>query len=98
MKMPETPAVLAVLALAVYAATVFILLFHPIPADNKEVVAGAVGFIGGTLVGGAFAFYFGSSKGSQGKDETIAAMIAGQTAAPAPAAPPPAAGEGEGVQ
>lgn len=72
----ETASILAVMGLAIYGAVIAVILFHPIPVENREVVAGAVGFIGGTLVGSAFAFYFGSSKGASTKDATIATMAA----------------------
>lgn len=55
------PAVLAVAALAFYATEVVILTFHGVPAENRDIVAGAVGFIGGSLVGCAFGYYFGAS-------------------------------------
>lgn len=55
------PAVLAVAALAFYATEVFILTFHAVPSENRDIVAGSVGFVGGSLVGSAFGFYFGAS-------------------------------------
>lgn len=74
----NTAAALAIGALLLYGAIIGVLLFQPIPAENREIVAGAVGLIGGTLVGGAFGFYFGSSKSSSAKDATIATMAAGR--------------------
>lgn len=74
---PNTASVLAVGSLFLYAAVLAIILFQPIPESNKDIVAGAVGLIGGTLVGGAFGYYFGSSKSSQTKDDAIAAMAQG---------------------
>ena len=56
----RTASILAVLALLLYGFVVTVLLFVPVPAENKEIVAGAVGLIGGTLVGSAFGYFFGA--------------------------------------
>lgn len=55
------PAVLGLLALALYGSMNVLLVFHEIPKENKDIVSGAMNLIGGSLVGCAFGFYFGSS-------------------------------------
>jgi hypothetical protein len=55
------PATLAMVSLVFYAGEVVLLTFHAVPPANRDIVAGAVGFIGGSLVGASFGFYFGAS-------------------------------------
>ncbi len=46
------------------------MLYKPIPAENKDIVLTAVGFVLGGLVGGVNGFYFGASKTDSKKDNT----------------------------
>jgi hypothetical protein len=46
----------------------YLIIVKPIPAENKETVNMAVGFLLGGLVGGVNGYYFGSSK-KDGKAE-----------------------------
>jgi hypothetical protein len=53
-----------------FTATVGLLLFHAVPASNKDMVNIFLG-IEGSSVTGVIGYYFGSSKGSAAKDITI---------------------------
>lgn len=53
---------------AVYIASI---TFMEVPKDNVRFADTILGVLVGTVIGGMFNFFFGSSKGSQMKDETI---------------------------
>ena len=60
-------AFLAVSAMAYVAAITFL----NVPKDNTQYASTALGFILGTVMATPIAFYFGSSKSSQAKDERM---------------------------
>ena len=74
----DIASVLAIMATAGFILLVGVLMFVPIPKGNDQIVAGAIGLIGGSLAGSAFGFYFGSSKGSTAKDATITTLAGKQ--------------------
>lgn len=49
--------------------------FIPIPEANIRFADTILGFIIGTLVAAPIAFFYGSSKGSQAKDEALRGML-----------------------
>lgn len=69
----ETPQVVAIIVLLCVFAVFGILLFHPVPKENEAAVNIMIGFAGG-WAGAVITFYFGSSKSSQDKDDTISAI------------------------
>lgn len=46
-----------------------------IPADNQRFADTILGFLLGTIIAGIVQFFFGSSKGSQNKDNSLAALV-----------------------
>lgn len=77
-KLEYVPAVLAFILVCGVLGIMGMLMHHEIPPANKDafnIVFGALGGSFGTVV----AFYFGSSKSTQTKDATIAAIAATTT-------------------
>ena len=73
MTRPTTASILAALLLATLCTALAALFVFPVPESNRDqmgLVLGALLSAVSTVVG----FYFGSSKGSRGKDATIAAL------------------------
>ena len=70
--------ILAMYAMTIVAGTVVGIFLK----NNEGLLNIGVGFIFGTLAAGVIGFYFGSSKGSQAKDDVIAAQAAGNTTPP----------------
>jgi hypothetical protein len=54
--------VLAVIIITMSFVFLIMVLWKPIPADNKDLVNLAVGFIIGTAMSGVIGYYFGTSK------------------------------------
>ena len=54
--------VLAVIIIVMSFIFLLLVLYKPIPAENKDLVNLAVGFIVGTAVSGVIGYYFGTSK------------------------------------
>lgn len=71
--LPTAAAFLAIFGLLMIAGIVFGLFFKAVPMENAAamniVLGAAIGWVGST-----FAFYYGSNKSSQTKDESIAAL------------------------
>jgi hypothetical protein len=73
----DTESVRAFLSFAIvgmFMSTLAVLVFIPIPMENKDYFNVALGALIGAFTGGAVGFYFGTSSGSSAKDETIAAL------------------------
>lgn len=70
---PSTATILAVGGLILVAAVIGLLFFHPIPDSNVSALNIVVGALI-SWVGMAFAFYYGSTKSSQTKDDTIKSL------------------------
>jgi high-affinity Fe2+/Pb2+ permease len=51
-----------------------ILVYHPIPSDNKEAVNVVLGALAGSVIT-VVAYYFGSSSGSAAKEKIISEII-----------------------
>lgn len=62
---------LCVAAMAYVAAITFL----PLPKDNARFADTVLGFILGTVMATPIAFFYGSSKSSQAKDETIHTLL-----------------------
>jgi hypothetical protein len=62
--------IIAVISVIGAFLMLYLIIVKPIPAENKDTVNLAVGFILGGLVGGVNGFYFGSSKGTPEKEKT----------------------------
>lgn len=56
-------------------AYVAAITFLPLPKDNARFADTVLGFILGTVMATPIAFFYGSSKSSQAKDETIQTML-----------------------
>lgn len=69
--------VMAGLVVAGFFALLFILAFTNIPNENKDLINILIGSWT-TAFATVIAFYFGSSKGSEKKDETINTMANGK--------------------
>lgn len=63
--------------------------FLPIPKENTRFVDTIVGFIIGTVMSVPIGFFFGSSKSSQTKDNTLDQTINSLTGGPPPPSLPP---------
>lgn len=61
---------ISVVILAIVAIALGIMLFRPVPNENRELVSLILGAILGSL-GTVVAFFFGSSKSSRDKDEAM---------------------------
>ena len=86
------PDIRAWVAIGLFALTGYVLHLmatKPDLADSQLFTALATAIVVSGLIGGVVAFLFGSSKSSQAKDQTIAAMAASASANP-PADPPQA--------
>lgn len=73
MNTPATATILALLALGMIAIALVMLFFVPIPEANASTVQLLLG-AALTWVGAVFNWFYGSSKSSQAKDETISSM------------------------
>jgi len=54
--------ILAVIIMVMSFVFLLLLIYHPIPVDNKDLVNITVGFVLGTAVSGVIGYYFGTSK------------------------------------
>jgi hypothetical protein len=68
-----TPKVLAGLIVVGYLVVQWFLLTHVVAADMREIVMRSLGMLDAAL-GLVLGYYFGSSAGSKGKDDTIRAL------------------------
>lgn len=80
---PDTQGSLAIAIIGLVGAIVLLLLLHPITLDDKttSVLTVVIGVLVSSLKD-VYSFYFGSSKGSAAKDETINKIASGQTVIP----------------
>ena len=72
-----TKHILGILGLTLVGVTIayiFCITFIPIPKDNIQIANVCLGFLTTGAAGTVITYYFGSSKSSQSKDETISAM------------------------
>lgn len=72
---PDTQGFLAITIVALIGSIVYILLLHPVKIDDK--IQGMLMAVIGVLVAclkDVYSFFFGSSKGSAAKDDTISKM------------------------
>lgn len=69
-KLEYVPAALATLMCIGFFAVLFVMMFKAIPPANLSTVNIVIGAVGGSVTT-IVAFYFGSSKSSQSKDETL---------------------------
>lgn len=73
---PDTQSLLAGFLSVSFIGVVVLLVFHPLPdGPTAAMVNTLTGFLGGMATSVA-TYYFGSSKGSASKDDTINSMIA----------------------
>ena len=87
--LPDTQGFLAIAIILLMGTIVLILLNSDTQFDDKT--AGVLMTVLGVLTAclkDVYSFFFGSSKGSDKKDDVISAIAAAPPAAPAPAAPP----------
>ena len=61
--------IIAVMTVVGAFLTLYLIVMKPIPAENKDTVNLALGFVLGGLVGGVNGFYFGASKGENKASE-----------------------------
>lgn len=71
------PALLAMVAIFGFLGVLGLLMFAELKDNIREPFLIMVGILG-TIVTQVFSFYFGSSKGSESKNDTISAMIGGE--------------------
>jgi hypothetical protein len=55
----------------VAAVFIFVIMFYPIPEQNKRLIDTVLGFLMGTIVSTIISFFYGSSKGSMDKNNLI---------------------------
>lgn len=67
--------ILAALITVGFFTVVWILLTRAVPVDNKTELDIVLGALVGAFTGGIVNYFFGSSKGSSDKNETIAAAM-----------------------
>ena len=60
----------ALVVMSVFLLVVYALIYRVIPAENKEILIHVLGIIEGAVMT-IVSFYYGSSKGSQKKDELL---------------------------
>jgi len=78
-RFPKTKAqtVLALWDSALFAVLVGALLWRAVPEQNRELVSAAAGFLAG-WIGAARNFYWGSTSGSEAKNEAISNLARNQ--------------------
>lgn len=84
--MPDTQGFLAIAILTLVGTVVLLLLLHPVTLDDK--VAAVLNVALGVLLGNlkdVYSFFFGSSKGSEKKDDAI---LSGAVTPAQPIVPP----------
>lgn len=69
-KLEYVPALLSAIVVLGVLSILGTLLFHPVPTENKDLINIAFGGLLGSLTT-VVAFYFGSSKSSQAKDDAL---------------------------
>lgn len=69
----DTQSVIAIYGMTIVAACVAGVFLWGTPETRSQTIGGVLGF-GGAIIG----FYFGASRGSQKKDEVIAAQASGE--------------------
>lgn len=69
-KLDYVPAILSAIVVCGALCILAVLLFHPVPTENKDLINIAFGGLLGSLTT-VVAFYFGSSKSSQAKDDAL---------------------------
>ncbi|MDI3320008.1 hypothetical protein [Pinibacter soli] len=65
----EIQNILGVIVVVGCFVLLYLMLMKPIPAENREVLNIAVGFIFGGALAGVIGFYFGASKQPVNKDQ-----------------------------
>lgn len=70
------PALLAMVSIFGFLGVLAMLMFAELKDNIRELFLIMVGILG-IIVTQVFSFYFGSSKGSESKNDTISAMIGG---------------------
>jgi hypothetical protein len=83
---PDTQGFLAIAILALIGTVIIILCFRPLPVENKDVLNIGLGVLLGSLKD-VYSFFFGSSKGSEKKDDALIAGAITPTSTP-PIVPP----------
>lgn len=63
---------LAALVTLGFFTVLFLLVFYPVPDQNKEALNITLGALVGSFSGGIIGYFFGSSKGSSEKTELLA--------------------------
>lgn len=86
----DTQRMLVLFLVSALTAVIFIWMFRP-PTGDAGSMAVLNTLLGAlvTMTIGAVGFYFNSTKGSQGKDTTIATLATNATPAPVPVPPEP---------
>lgn len=82
--MPDTQGFLAIAILLLVGLVVIMLLRQPVAVENKDILNVMLGVLLGSLKD-VYSFFFGSSKGSEKKDD---ALISGSLTPTAPTTPP----------
>ncbi len=88
--MPDTQGFLAIAILSLVGTIVLLLLLHPVTLDDK--VASVLNVALGVLLGNlkdVYSFFFGSSKGSEKKDDAILSGAVAPTQNVPPTEPKP---------
>lgn len=80
--LPDTQGFLAIAIIALIGTIIIVLMIHPITMDDK--ISGMLTMLIGVLTAclkDVYSYFFGSSKGSSLKDETIKAAVENTTPA-----------------
>lgn len=83
--MPDTQGFLAIAILGIVGFVVVLLMFKGVPTESKDILNVALGVLLGSLKD-VYSFFFGSSKGSEKKDDAI---LSGAVQAVPPVEPKP---------
>jgi hypothetical protein len=61
--------IIAVISVLGAFAALYLMIFKPIPVENKETINLCVGFVLGSLIAGVNGYFFGASKSDKEKSE-----------------------------
>lgn len=84
--MPDTQGFLAIAILMIVGFVIVLLLYKPVAVENKDILNVTLGVLLGSLKD-VYSFFFGSSKGSEKKDDALISGAVSPTSTP-PIVPP----------
>lgn len=95
--LPDTQGFLAIAILMIVGFVIVLLLYKPVAVENKDILNVTLGVLLGSLKD-VYSFFFGSSKGSEKKDDALISGAVSPTSTPPIVPPSQPIGVGDGAK